>query len=29
MHIAMIICQNTPEIIWNAFRLANTILELT
>lgn len=27
MHIAMIICQNTPEVIWNAFRLANMMLE--
>jgi uncharacterized protein involved in oxidation of intracellular sulfur len=23
----MIICQNTPEVIWNAFRLGNMMLE--
>lgn len=27
MKIAMIICQDTPEVIWNAFRLANMMLE--
>lgn len=27
MKVAMIICQNTPEVIWNAFRLANMMLE--
>lgn len=27
MHMTMIICQNTPEVIWNAFRLANLMLE--
>jgi uncharacterized protein involved in oxidation of intracellular sulfur len=27
MKFAMIICQNTPEVIWNAFRLANMMLE--
>ena len=27
MKIAMIICQETPEVIWNAFRLANMMLE--
>jgi hypothetical protein len=27
MHMTMIICQNTPEVIWNAFRLANTMPE--
>jgi len=25
--IAMVICQDVPEIIWNAFRLANMMLE--
>ena len=23
----MMICQNTPDVIWNAFRLANIMLE--
>ena len=27
MKIAMVICQDIPEIIWNAFRLANIMLE--
>jgi uncharacterized protein involved in oxidation of intracellular sulfur len=27
MKIAMVICQDIPEIIWNAFRLANMMLE--
>lgn len=27
MKIAMTICQETPEVIWNAFRLANIMLE--
>ncbi len=27
MHMTMIICQNTPEVIWNPFRLANTMPE--
>lgn len=27
MKIGMILCQNTPEVIWNAFRLANMMLE--
>ncbi len=27
MKVAMIICQETPEVIWNAFRLANMMLE--
>ena len=27
MKITMIISQNTPEVIWNAFRLANMMLE--
>jgi len=27
MKIAMVICQDVPEIIWNAFRLANMMLE--
>ncbi len=27
MHVAMIICQDNPEIIWNCFRLANLMLE--
>ena len=27
MKTTMIICQDTPEIIWNAFRLANIMLE--
>ena len=27
MKVVMIICHNVPEIIWNAFRLANMMLE--
>ena len=27
MNVAMVICQETPEVIWNAFRLANMMLE--
>ena len=27
MKVAMVICQDVPEIIWNAFRLANMMLE--
>lgn len=27
MKIAIMICDDTPEIIWNAFRLANMMLE--
>ena len=27
MKIALIICQDVPEVIWNAFRLANMMLE--
>jgi uncharacterized protein involved in oxidation of intracellular sulfur len=27
MKIAMILCQDTPEVLWNAFRLANMMLE--
>jgi len=27
MNIAIIITQNKPEVIWNAFRLANMMLE--
>ena len=27
MKIAMVICQDIPEILWNAFRLANMMLE--
>jgi uncharacterized protein involved in oxidation of intracellular sulfur len=27
MKIAMIICQDNPEVLWNAFRLANMMLE--
>ena len=27
MKITMIICQDAPEVIWNAFRLANMMLE--
>ena len=27
MKIAVIICQDIPEILWNAFRLANMMLE--
>lgn len=27
MKIAMVITQDTPEVIWNAFRLANMMLE--
>ncbi len=27
MKILMIICQDIPEVVWNAFRLANMMLE--
>ena len=27
MKIALILCQDIPEVIWNAFRLANMMLE--
>jgi uncharacterized protein involved in oxidation of intracellular sulfur len=27
MKITMVICQDVPEILWNAFRLANMMLE--
>ncbi|GAB6909400.1 hypothetical protein JCM12296A_52440 [Desulfosarcina cetonica] len=27
MKITMIVCQETPEVIWNAFRLGNMMLE--
>ena len=27
MKITMIICQDTPEVLWNAFRLGNMMLE--
>jgi uncharacterized protein involved in oxidation of intracellular sulfur len=27
MHVSMIVCLDTPEVIWNAFRLANMMLE--
>ena len=27
MKVTMIICQDTPEVIWNAFRLGNMMLE--
>ncbi|MFO8032484.1 MAG: hypothetical protein R6U22_08070 [Desulfohalobiaceae bacterium] len=27
MQIAIIVCQDKPEVIWNAFRLANMMLE--
>ncbi len=27
MKYGMIVCQNTPDVIWNAFRLANMMLE--
>lgn len=27
MKIGMIICRETPEVMWNAFRLANMMLE--
>ncbi len=27
MKVTMIICQETPEVIWNAFRLGNMMLE--
>ena len=27
MKVAMIICQDTPEVLWNAFRLGNMMLE--
>jgi uncharacterized protein involved in oxidation of intracellular sulfur len=26
MKVAMTICQNTPEVLWNAFRLGNMML---
>ena len=27
MKVTMILCQDTPEVIWNAFRLGNMMLE--
>jgi len=27
MHVTMIFCQDSPEVIWNGFRLANMMLE--
>lgn len=27
MKVAMILCQDEPEVLWNAFRLANIMLE--
>ncbi|MCF8105202.1 MAG: sulfur reduction protein DsrE [Desulfohalobiaceae bacterium] len=27
MKITMIVCQDNPEVIWNAFRLANMMIE--
>lgn len=27
MKVAMILCQDSPEVVWNAFRLANMMLE--
>ena len=27
MKIAIVVCQDIPEILWNAFRLANIMLE--
>ena len=27
MQITMIICQDSPEVLWNSFRLANMMLE--
>ncbi len=27
MKFGLIICQNTPDVIWNAFRLANIMLD--
>ena len=27
MKIVMILCQDTPEVLWNAFRLGNMMLE--
>lgn len=27
MKVAMVVSQNVPEVIWNAFRLANIMLE--
>lgn len=27
MKVAMIICQESPEVLWNAFRLGNIMLE--
>ncbi len=27
MRVLMVVCQDSPEIIWNCFRLANVMLE--
>lgn len=27
MKVLMILCQDVPEVVWNAFRLANMMLE--
>jgi uncharacterized protein involved in oxidation of intracellular sulfur len=27
MKVLMIVCQDVPEVVWNAFRLANMMLE--
>ena len=27
MNVLMIICQESPEVLWNAFRLSNMMLE--
>jgi uncharacterized protein involved in oxidation of intracellular sulfur len=27
MKVAIIVCQDTPEVLWNAFRLGNMMLE--
>ncbi len=27
MKVTMVICQDTPEVLWNAFRLGNMMLE--
>ena len=27
MKITMVVCQDTPEVLWNAFRLGNMMLE--
>lgn len=27
MKVAMVVCSNVPEVIWNAFRLGNMMLE--